>query len=407
MTDAAGLEGSLLDLDVLRIAHGGVSVAEHDGRVVFVADTLPGERVRARVTEDRHDRWLRAETVAVLDPSPDRRPHIWAAASVDRDPAERAGGAEFGHITGERQRALKTEVLRDALARTGRLPAAEIDALDPAVREVPGAADGTRSRTRMRLHVDPDGAVGPYAARSRRVVPVADLPLGAAALEALLPGAPRDRPAVDLVAPSEGDPFALAAGVAHAPITERVGERIFSLEAAGFWQVHPAAPAVLTAAVRDALDPDRFDPRAGNLDLYGGVGLLAAALGDAGGPGTRVTTVEADRAASRHARGNLASWRGARTVAARVDAFLARERDPRPGATVVLDPPRSGAGRAVVDAVAALGPARIVYVACDPVALARDLATFAGHGWHPVSLTALDLFPNTHHLEAVAALDHD
>ena len=83
VTDAVGLEGALLDLDVLRIAHGGVSVAEHDGRVVFVADTLPGERVRARVTEDRHDRWLRAETLAVLDPSPDRRPHIWAAASTD------------------------------------------------------------------------------------------------------------------------------------------------------------------------------------------------------------------------------------------------------------------------------------------------------------------------------------
>ncbi|HET6824550.1 MAG TPA: TRAM domain-containing protein [Amnibacterium sp.] len=407
MTDAVGLEGALLDLDVLRIAHGGVSVAEHDGRVVFVADTLPGERVRARVTEDRHDRWLRAETVAVLDPSPDRRPHVWAAASVDRDPAQRAGGAEFGHITGERQRALKTEVLRDALARTGRLPADEIDALDPVVMQVPGAADGTRSRTRIRLHVSPDGAVGPYAARTRTVVPVEDLPLGVEALEGLLPGAPRDRGAVDLVAPSAGEPFALPAGAAHAAITERVGERSFALDAAGFWQVHPAAAAVLTAAVRDALDPGRFDPRAGNLDLYGGVGLLAAALGDAGGPGTRVTTVEADRAASRHARANLAAWRGARSVAARVDAFLARERDPRPGATVVLDPPRSGAGRAVVDAVAALRPARIVYVACDPVALARDLATFAGHGWRPVALSAFDLFPNTHHLEAVAVLDHD
>ncbi len=407
MTDATGLEGSLLDLDVLRIAHGGVSVAEHDGRVVFVTDTLPGERVRARVTEDRHDRWLRAETLAVLDPSPDRRPHVWAAASVDRDPSERAGGAEFGHITGERQRALKTEVLRDALARTGRMSPAELEALDPVVREVPGAADGTRSRTRIRLHVAADGALGPYAARSRHVVPVEDLPLGVEALEALLPGAPRDRDAVDLVAPSEGEPFALPAGVAHPPITERVGERTFSLEAAGFWQVHPDAAAVLTAAVRDALDPDRFDPRAGNLDLYGGVGLLAAALGDAGGAGTRVTTVEADRRASRHARANLAPWRRARTVAARVDAFLAREGEPRPGATVVLDPPRSGAGRAVVDAVAALRPARIVYVACDPVALARDLATFAGHGWRPVRLTAFDLFPNTHHLEAVAALDHD
>ncbi|WP_297344268.1 class I SAM-dependent RNA methyltransferase [Amnibacterium sp.] len=407
MTDAQGLEGTVLDLDVLRIAHGGVSVAEHEGRVVFVADTLPGERVRARVVEDRHERWLRAETVAVLEPSPDRRPHIWAAASVERDPDERAGGAEFGHIASERQRALKSEVLRDALARTGRLPEATIDALDPQVRAVPGPPDGTRSRTRLRLHVDAGGAIGPYAARSRSVVPVEDLPLGVAPLEALLPTAPRDRDSVELVAPSEGEPFAVGGRGAHPPITERVGERRFLLEATGFWQVHPEAPSVLTAAVQAALDPGRFDPRAGNLDLYGGVGLLAAALGDAGGPGTRVTSVESDRAAGRHARANLASWRGARTVPARVDAFLARERDERPGATVVLDPPRSGAGRAVVEALAGLRPARIVYVACDPVALARDLATFAGHGWRPVHLEAFDLFPNTHHLEAVVALDHD
>jgi tRNA/tmRNA/rRNA uracil-C5-methylase (TrmA/RlmC/RlmD family) len=405
VTDAGGLEGSEIDLDVLRIAHGGVSVAEHEGRVVFVTDTLPGERVRAVVTEDRHERWLRAETVAVLEASPDRRPHIWPAASVDREPAQRAGGAEFGHIAPDRQRALKTEVLRDALARTGRMPQARIDALDPVVRAVPGPDDGTRSRTRIRLHVDPGGALGPYAARTRQVVPVDDLPLGVPALEALLPGAPRDRDAVDLIAPSAGEPFALAARTAHPPIAERVGERTFSLEATGFWQVHPSAPDVLTAAVRAALDPVRFDPRAGNLDLYGGVGLLAAAVGDAGGPGTRVTTVEADRAASRHAGSNLASWRGATAVSARVDAFLAREREQRPGATVVLDPPRSGAGRAVVEAVAALGPARVVYVACDPVALARDLATFAEHGWSPVRFEALDLFPNTHHLEAVVALD--
>ncbi|MDT7579109.1 MAG: hypothetical protein QOK35_373, partial [Pseudonocardiales bacterium] len=140
-------------------------------------------------------------------------------------------------------------------------------------------------------------------------------------------------------------------------------------------------------------------------DLYGGVGLLAAALADVGGASTSVTTVEADAAATRHARDNLADLPGARAVTARVDAFLAGDRDARPGATVVLDPPRSGAGRAVVEAVADLRPERVVYVACDPVALARDLRTFAERGWRPVRLEAFDLFPNTHHLEAVATLD--
>ena len=403
-----------VELEVLRIAHGGVSVAElgsaddPDGpgerrRVVFVADTLPGERVLARITDATHDRFWRAETVRVLNQSPDRQPHLWAAAGVERPPEQRAGGAEFGHITPERQRALKEQVLRDALQRTGGLSTPEVDALGTAVRAVPGREDGSRSRTRLRLHVDQDGRVGPYASRSRTVVPVHDLPLAVERLEALLPDRSTAR-SVDLVAAADGA-FAATGRRSHGPIVEHAGGRDFGLEALGFWQVHPAAPDVLQAAVRAALGPD-FDPDADNLDLYGGVGLLAAAMADAGGPATRVSTVESDRAATDHAARNLADLPRVRAVTARVDQFLARPRR-RPGATVVLDPPRSGAGAEVVRAIAESDPARVVYVACDPVALARDLKTFRGLGWRPVRLEAFDLFPNTHHLEAVAALVRD
>lgn len=395
MTDAHEVE-----LSVLRIAHGGVAVAELDGRVVFVADTLPGERVLARITDDRHDRFWRADTVRVLEPSPDRVPHVWAAAAVDRAPEQRAGGAEFGHIAPARQRALKEEVLRDALGRIGGLSEDAIAALDPHVHAVPGREDGTRSRTRVRLHVDRSGRVGPYAARSKRVVPVEDLPLAVEPLERLLPKHARGRE-LDLVS-TGADAFAAGPRDARPPIVERVGEREFRLEALGFWQVHPAAPEVLTRAVREAADPALLDPDADNLDLYGGVGLLAAAL--AGDRDVRVTTVESDAAASRHAAENLRDAPRARAVQARVDAFLTEDRRERPGATVLLDPPRSGAGAEVVTAIAASRPAQIVYVACDPVALARDLGTFAGLGWRAAALDAFDLFPNTHHLEAVARL---
>lgn len=411
--------GREVELAVLRIAHGGVSVAEMDpstageqrpsgesGRVVFVADTLPGERVLARITDDRHDRYWRADTVRVLEPSPDRVPHVWRAAGVDRAPADRPGGAEYGHITPARQRALKTTVLRDALIRTGGLSEADVAALDPRVAAVPGRADGTRSRTRVSLHVDRDGRVGPYAARSKRVVPVEDLPLAVAELEALLPDRARGR-AVELVAAGSGA-FAAAPRDAREPITERVGDREFRLEALGFWQVHPAAPAVLTDAVRAAIDPERFDPRAENLDLYGGVGLLAAALADGPDASDRnrvaVTTVESDPAASAHAARNLADLPGALAVRAPVGEFLSGNARARPGATVVLDPPRSGAGADVVRAIVASGPAQTVYVACDPVALARDVRTFADLGWRLDSLAAFDLFPNTAHVEAVARL---
>ncbi|HEY8281996.1 MAG TPA: TRAM domain-containing protein, partial [Leifsonia sp.] len=147
-----------VDLDITNVAHGGVFVARHEGRVVFVPDTLPGERIRARITDRKHDRFWRAETLEVLDAAPERQPHIWDAASVDLDPGERAGGAEFGHIRLDHQRELKRRVLTDALSRM-----AELDS-DVVVEPVAGETrDGTGWRTRVRLQVDAAGAVGPFA----------------------------------------------------------------------------------------------------------------------------------------------------------------------------------------------------------------------------------------------------
>jgi tRNA/tmRNA/rRNA uracil-C5-methylase (TrmA/RlmC/RlmD family) len=135
-------------------------------------------------------------------------------------------------------------------------------------------------------------------------------------------------------------------------------------------------------------------------------------VGDRFGSATRITSVESDAQATDFAADNLAEWVGASVQTSRVDRFLgalvrdssAAERARQAQATVILDPPRSGAGAEVVDQLGALSPAQIVYVACDPVALARDIALFAGHGYQLKSLRAFDLFPNTHHVEAVALL---
>ncbi|BDZ45867.1 class I SAM-dependent RNA methyltransferase [Naasia aerilata] len=401
--------GAELELEVSNVAHGGVFVTRHEGRVVFVADTLPGERVRARVVDDAHDRFWRADTIAVLTASPDRQEHVWAEAAVDRAPGERAGGAEFGHIRPGRQRELKRQVLEENLRRM-----AGVDRPVP-VAALPGPEDGTGWRTRVRLHADEDGRVGPYAARSHRVVEVADLPLATEGIRAVaplghrLPGAQ----GVQLIHPSTGGARLLPAGEdAGEAITERVGEREFRLDAGGFWQVHVAAAATLSDAVSRAVDGQLFDPAAANLDLYGGVGLLAAAVGDRFGPSTRITSVESSPRATEHAHENLADWVGATAVTARVDRYLSRlagsaskaERARLQRGTVVLDPPRSGAGKDVVRSLAALGPAQLIYVACDPVALARDLGALVRNGYEVTSLEGFDLFPNTHHVEAVAAL---
>jgi tRNA/tmRNA/rRNA uracil-C5-methylase (TrmA/RlmC/RlmD family) len=403
------------------VAHGGVFVARHEGRVVFVSDTLPGERVLARVSDTRHDRFWRAETVRVLEPSAHRRPHVWQASSIERDPADRAGGAEFGHIELGHQRELKHQVIADAFARmAGVAEAPEVEGIQESGKRADDERDGTRWRTRVRLHVDEEGNVGPYAARSHRVIPVADLPLATEAVERAAPlGETQMREGIiDIAVTSEGfvsvtRPDA-AGDIGRRPqvVHERVGDRRFALESTGFWQVHRKAPEVLTRAVQDAVDDSLFDPRAFNLDLYGGVGLLAAAVGDRFGPTTRITSVESDERTTDHAAANLAEWIGAQTVTARVEDYLrdltarssAGERSRLRAGTVVLDPPRSGAGREVVDMLAGLAPAQLVYVACDPVALARDLGWLRDRGYELRSVRAFDLFPNTHHVEAVATL---
>jgi tRNA/tmRNA/rRNA uracil-C5-methylase (TrmA/RlmC/RlmD family) len=441
-------QGKQVELEVTKIAHGGVAVARYEGRVVFVSDAIPGETVLAEISDDSKKSFWRAETVRVVTPSEHRQPQIWSAASVDRAPADRAGGAEFGHIAPAHQRELKRQVLAESLLRMAN------HETDVVVEAILGAEDGTGWRTRVRLHVSEDGVPGPYSARSHRVIPVTELPLASAELAAVAPLGERFPGAttIDIVAPSAGNAWVLtgddapraktgaraqgraAQGKAQGraaqgraaqgrpaqgkpkaqkqrqTIVERVGERDFRLDVLGFWQVHRYAAETLTRAVQEAIDDALFDPRAANLDLYGGVGLLAAAVGDKFGNHTRITSVESDSRATDHAAENLAEWVGAAAVTAPVERYLRQLRssgtsaDRFSHATVVLDPPRSGAGGDVVGELAQLAPAQVVYVACDPVALARDVALFAGHGYELVRLRAYDLFPNTHHVEAVATL---
>jgi tRNA/tmRNA/rRNA uracil-C5-methylase (TrmA/RlmC/RlmD family) len=404
------MAGREVELEATKIAHGGVSVSRLDGRVVFVSDTIPGETVVARITDDSKPSFWRAETVRVLEPSPHRQAHVWAEAAVDRDPGDRAGGAEFGHIELGHQRSLKALVLLEALQRMAGFDRGV------GVEGLPGPADGTGWRTRVRLHVAQDGTVGPYAARSHRVIPVESLPLAVEAVREIAPVREKITGAdtVDVLAPNTGGARLIVGTQTPSVVRERVGEREFRVDDSGFWQVHEAAALALTEAVQEAIDPALFDPRAANLDLYGGVGLLAAAVGDKFGRTVRITTVESDPRATDHAAENLADWLGASAVTGRVEHWVrsladasAGERARLAAGTVVLDPPRAGAGRAVLEALAAVRPTQLIYVACDPIAFARDVATLAGLGYRLDALRALDLFPHTHHVEAVGSLVRD
>lgn len=185
----------------------------------------------------------------------------------------------------------------------------------------------------------------------------------------------------------------------HRAVREGALGRVFRVGAGGFWQVHPAAANTLSAAVVEALGPR---PGESVLDLYAGVGLFAAALAERVGAGGRLTLVESDGQAARDAAYNLRETAAQVSVeAGLVDRVLARLA-PLHVDLIVLDPPRSGAGAKVVGQVTRCRPRAIAYVACDPAALARDVATFAELGYRLDGVRAFDLFPMTHHVECVA-----
>ena len=406
----------VLELDITGIAHGGTFIARHEGRVVFVSDAIPGERVRARVIapQDGADAasrsFWRAETVEVLEASEHRRPHVWPEADVSRDPADRAGGADLGHIDLDHQRELKRRVLTEALDRF-----AGEGFVAPEIESV-ASGDGTGWRTRVTLHVDESGEVGPFAARSHRVIPVSSYPLATPAIAKAALALRGEAPGrIELVEPADGRvrvirreeterPAKVARGFRRRPapevIEEVVNDRRFQVDATGFWQVHPRAASVLDAAVYGILD-GHVDEERTHYDLYGGVGLFAATLADLGG--RDIVTVESSARATQHAAANLAPLE-VNAVTARVDRFLASQKSTGRTGAVVLDPPRAGAGRQVVEAVHSLAPEAIAYVACDPVALARDLGTFRALGWNVERLRGFDLFPHSHHFEVVALL---
>jgi tRNA/tmRNA/rRNA uracil-C5-methylase (TrmA/RlmC/RlmD family) len=194
-----------------------------------------------------------------------------------------------------------------------------------------------------------------------------------------------------------------ALGVVHAgddgPVVQRAVGREWLLSPGVFWQVHPALPDVLAEVVREWAAA----PRGGTAwDLYGGVGLFAAVLAEQVGRDGSVTVVESAQAAVDDGRAALADLPQVGWRVGRVEKVL--DGLPAEPDVVVADPPRKGLGRGMVDTLAAHSPARIVYVACDPAALARDLALFAERGYSLGALRAFDAFPMTHHMECVALL---
>ena len=348
------------------VAHGGHFIAHSDGRTLFVRHALSGEKARVRITAVSR-KLVRADAVEVLAPSPDRVPAPCPWAHPDG-----CGGCDLQHVAMPAQRVLKQQVLTEALTRFGRLSPDQLADFDLTVRELPGNPDGLHWRTRMTWATDPNGRHGLRKHHSHDVVAIDRCLIAAEGVDT-----PGDSPTGKVVHEVRGRSWRLASG--------------------DFWQVHAALPEALVDAVLEFGAPT---PGQEWWDLYSGAGLFAAFLGEAVGADGQVTAVESVPAAVAVARRALHDLPQVQLELADVSRWLPTAPGRPDG--VVLDPPRAGAGREVLEVVAERAPDVIVYVACDPVALGRDVATLADLGYRLDRIRAFDAFPMTHHLETVA-----
>jgi len=422
------LANEILELDVERAVAGGRMLARHAGRIVFVGGAIPGERVRARITKSsRQSLW--ADTIEVLTPSPDRRDPIC-------DPA--CGGLAFAHIGYERQRALKSQILADAFRRLAR-----IDLGAPEIAASPESG----YRLRSRLHVV-DGRLGFFLEGSHVLCDAAPT----------LQLRPQSLDAAGAVLSAIG---AARADCESIVVSENVNGRevVVHLEPRGGARLDGAASAVEAAALASSVtgvttlvrgrlaaiwgvdavtdtgesllgsdsgyETVRWTRRptsffqgnrflVGTLvrrvmklaagrrvaDLYAGVGLFTAPLASTG---AQVLSVEGEASSSEDLAANAAPWASSvRITRGSIEEYLKRPPTPAPDA-VIVDPPRTGMSADALDGLAAWGPRSVVYVSCDPPTLARDAARLAQHGFRLLSIEGLDLFPNTPHVETIAA----
>jgi SAM-dependent methyltransferases related to tRNA (uracil-5-)-methyltransferase len=399
----ASLVGTVFEALIGKVAHGGHCVTRYDGRVVFVRHALPGERVRVQITDGTAgDRFLLGDAVEVLQASQHRVVPRCRFAFPGG-----CGGCDWQHCELTYQRDLKAAVVVEQFQRLAGLE------VDVAVEALPGDKEGIRWRTRTEFAIDGSGAAGLRRHHSHEIIPVDDClisterVIATGVLDRRWPGVT----SVDVVDAS-GEPRALAIPLPQRSstvqyVTELVdtgdwaGE--FRLSARGFWQVHPGAAATFVAHVLRELAPQPGEHAA---DLYAGVGLFALALADAVGTTGAVLAVESDARAFGDAKANLRAHPEIELRRGKVDRVLKPlVRQGIHADLVVLDPPRTGAGKSVIKEIAALGPRAIAYVACDPAALARDVAYARNAGYGIRSLRAFDAFPMTHHVECIAVLE--
>ena len=380
------------EVEIERLLPGGVGLAHAAEMTVFVSLAAPGDRVRIKIDRVQGTTAF-ASIVEILQPSPVRIeppcPYFG-----------RCGGCDFQQLSYKAQLDAKVEIIRDCLQRIAKIEPPR------SIRIMPSKQWRYRSRTNWQID-NPAKLLGYFERGTNKVCDVEYCGVLVPELEQTLEkvrhelknGTAGTHPRnVDAVVGDDGLSMAPAfAGFTPELIRKRIGYETYSFTAETFFQVNHELVAPLIA--------EAFTNARGQfaIDLYAGVGLFTLPMARRF---ARVSSVEAHPKATELARLNLdlAGLNNVEVVTLGVAQWLKQTRPFEPLDFLLLDPPRVGCENAAVEGILALRPRRMAYVSCDPATLARDLRKFIDDDYVLDSVTAFDMFPQTHHVETVARL---
>jgi tRNA/tmRNA/rRNA uracil-C5-methylase (TrmA/RlmC/RlmD family) len=382
--------GTEVVVSPIELVAGGDALVRVDGLPLFVRNLYPGDRARVRIVEARKG-FVRGEVVELLGRSESRR-------AVPCPVAEECGGCDWTELRLDRQLIAKKRIVEESLRRTGKL---EPNAIPP-IAIHPSALN---YRSRSRLHIDPKTReVGFFALRTNRVVPLPGEcevvgPLALAHLDRIRAVAADVSDATEVHIWELGPELVVRTDADEIPRRLETGVRgyRFALSTSTFFQVNRHLLGTLTDLVVGHASRSRRRDTA--VDLYAGVGFFTVPLASRF---RRVIGVEASPDGHALAVENARELRNVETVGMPVERYT--DRMPK-GDFILLDPPRAGAAREVIDAVAERARERICYLSCDPVTFSRDAGRLTALVWRLASLHLVDLFPNTHHIETFSSFE--
>jgi tRNA/tmRNA/rRNA uracil-C5-methylase (TrmA/RlmC/RlmD family) len=383
--------GQVVQVEIGPIAHGGHFVARYNGQVIFVRHAITNEIAKIKITSVS-SKIAHADVIEVVQVSPDRvKPPCQYAGSC--------GGCDFQHINLATQRRFKSEIVKEQFLRIGKIDLAALgfelntQAVEP--------SDGLHWRTRMDFAISANGRIGLFGARRNEVIEIKDCLIADARMSVseLAAREWKSDPRVEVAVSSTNEVSITRSGRSISgptQLVEQVGSNTLKISPSAFWQSHKAAPVELVRAALLEIGAKSGDHV---LDLYSGVGLFAAALLKEVGDQGLVTLIESDKVAVADARRIFSGKANVKILQGLVAQQLPiiKKAD-----LILLDPPRAGAGEIAIQQMIKLKPRKIVYVACDPAALARDAKILTDSGYKLDHIEAFDLFPMTQHIECLA-----